>query len=228
MPELVYGTIKVAREGLEILAEEALRINLPAPLLVSLAYGESSFKVDWPGETWKGDGGRSVNWFQVYHVHPGWPDRYLGFTGIRESVHLMQDRWVDTFDVCGGWPAYAGLGRVPDEQDLPRVPDDSVPLDPTVPRVGRAAFLYHWWPRAQGSVRPTWQRALECDAVGSAVWEYFQDVRLKEALDETEGRMRLVGALGVAKTEVTMALQRVDEAAKILTRLAQGIDDALG
>lgn len=227
MADLIYGGIAVAREGLDIVAEEAARIDLPAALLVALAYGESSFIVDWPGGNWRGDGGQSVNWYQVNRIHPGWPDRYLGYEGIRSSIRLMSGRWRDTFAACGGWRAYAGLAPVPDEASLPPPPDTRVPLDPTAPRLGRAAFLYHWWPRAQGSIRPTWPRALVVDAVGSAVWEYYQDLRLSERRDADTRLPHLIGALDVARTEVRQATAELDAIRQRLAALAAGIDQSL-
>lgn len=216
----MYAGIRVARGGLDIVAEEAARLDLPAALLVALAYGESGLQLDA-----RGDNGASVNWYQVNQIHPGWPDRYLGVDGIRESIRLMAPRWQAAFRACGGWGAYTGLATIPPESALPPVPDNSPP-DPRVPRRGRAAVLYHFWPRAQGSVRPSWERALECDAVGSAVWGYYQDLLVTAATADPRVP-HLVGALSVSREEVAGVVDLLDTALQRLQALARGIDAAL-
>ena len=226
---LFYAGRTYNRESLDVIYEFAQDTNTPFDWWCCLGYGESGLN----DQEVHGDGGLSRGVFQVYTpVHGLPPHGWLGPEGTRAAMrHLWQNRWRHYWELAGGdsaWLTWTGQREVARYFLTRPVYDQGriLPPDPCAPPVGRAAALYWWWPHFQGSIRPSWRRACEVEAMGTAVALYYLETRSRDQGQDPR-LPHLVGALDVARQEVRAAVQELDAARSRLLALGTGIDQAL-
>jgi hypothetical protein len=179
MTDFFYAGRRFTREVLDEIWDFGQEVDCAWDWLLMLGYGESGLN-----EHARHDGGLGGGVFGVYtKVHGGQPEDWMGVEGTRRSMREMwyaDGRWAREWRRFGGWSGWLGSAQLPDENALPSVIDGGrvLPADPRAePRYGRTAYLYHAWPRYQGSIRPTWERALQVEAYASLLAVAYAETR---------------------------------------------------
>jgi hypothetical protein len=174
----IYAGRSFTREALDAVWDFTDRTRTPPDWWLCLAEGESGLN-----EEADHDGDLGGGYFGIYTpVHGGTPADWKGVEGVTRSMERMwfaDGRWAANFARFGGWNGWLGRATLPHDSTLPPViyQGRAEPVDPAVPYRGRAAYLYHAWPRYQGSRRPTWARCLEVEAFASALAVAFAEDR---------------------------------------------------
>lgn len=140
---------------IDVIVRGAERAGLPPLLLLALGLGESSLDPQAVG-----DSGSSVGVYQIHlPAHPvpaDWlaahPDAeaaeyWMGVDGTVRAMAEMRERWKQAYHQAGG--------------------DTAWEFNPT-------QFLAVWWPKAQGSIMPSWVRAYEVMRDAGPIWEAWQ------------------------------------------------------
>ncbi len=187
MTKLTYAGATYTREVLDVIYEESQQQSLPFDLQLCLADGESGVN-EWaeavitdppPGQQAEA----SYGTYQVNTLaHGGDRDQWCGIEGTRRAMRLMAGRWHDAFERAGGWPGW---------------------------QRNRCLFLQRFWPAAQGSIEPSWERVVEVEGRATLLALYYLELRYND----------VAAALAVARKQLEDGMATDPEVEARLTAL---------
>lgn len=151
---MIYDISKTDWRLVQMIIEWSDANNLPPELQLALCYGESSFRLTAEKDD---DVETSEGGYQINRDYWGGEKGYwTGYDGLHRSMELMKSEWQRAFESLGSWDAWLR---------------------------NKVLFLYRYWPEAQQSIQPTWERSEEAQAVGYIVYVRYLKMLQSQASD---------------------------------------------